>query len=160
MTGSPTLPPNVIIFSPAKPATIKALLNASLFTRLSLSSSAQAAQLKAISDDKRLDETFCLKHGSSILIFDSEADGKDLQDAHHEHFRAVCLLLKDHDIALNFASCVFDADTALKVGFQLDKLNEKAVLVIDLREAGGSEDDSEDDDDDGEEISFETTEEV
>lgn len=58
-----------------------------------------------------------------MLIFDGGEDDKEkLQDRHHEHFREVCLLLKDADIGVQYGRCVFDAGSALAAGFQLDKL--------------------------------------
>ena len=141
----PALPTNVTIFSPSKPLSAKSLLNGHIFTRLSLSSNASPSPLSALEKDKRLAEDYSLLHGNTVLVFDSEAEGKDLQDAHHDHFRAVCLALKDHDIALNVASCVHDATTALQAGFQFDEMKEGSILVIDLMNQDGDEDDSDDD---------------
>ena len=65
---------------------------------------------------------------------------------HHEHFRTICLALKELDIGLDVAGCINDAADSLAVGFQLDKVNDKAALVIDLVE--------QDEDSDGEEEMF------
>lgn len=75
------------------------------------------------------------------LVFD--AGEEDVKDAHHEHVRAVCLALRDRDIGLDIAGCVFDASQSLQAGFQFDRLSGGAVMVIDLMS-------SEEDDSDGE----------
>lgn len=96
-------------------------------------------------------ESFCLPFRKGILIFDGADRGmeqEDMIDVHHEHFRQVCLALKDSDINLDFSACIFDADDVLKAGFQLDAMSQGAVLVIDLTDAGDEESDSEDDEDD------------
>lgn len=66
-----------------------------------------------------------------------------------DHFRAVCLALRDADIGLDVAKCVHDVDEVLQAGFQLDSLsNNSSVLMIDLM---GTEEEDDDDDDDEEE---------
>ncbi|EFQ30448.1 uncharacterized protein GLRG_05592 [Colletotrichum graminicola M1.001] len=144
----PVLPPNVTIFSPAKPSTAEALLNGRIFTRLTANAQAEPLKLvAALKDASRhaVDDTFCFSHGNVVLIFDAERDGVDVTDAHHEHFRQVCLALKDADISLDVAGCVFDSPSALQAGFQLDTLSSGSILVIDLM--GGDDQDSDDDDD-------------
>ena len=141
---TPTLPPNVSIFSPVSARNAKILQNSLLFTRLALGAQTQPTQLANVSKDKRLDEAYALCHGNFILIFDSSVEGEDTQDKHHEHFRAVCLALKDNDVDLNVASCIFDATTALQAGFQFDELSDGAIMVIDLMDGEDSGDDSDD----------------
>ncbi|KAF2671880.1 hypothetical protein BT63DRAFT_411218 [Microthyrium microscopicum] len=133
----PNLPSNVLLFTPTTQQTAHSLLNGSVFTRLAASGQTEPAQLAEAL--RSVDESFCLCHRNVILIFDSDAEGKDVQDAHHEHFRVVCLALKDKDINLNVAGCVHDASTALEAGFQLDELNSTSVLVIDLMAEDGEE---------------------
>ncbi|KAF2445800.1 hypothetical protein P171DRAFT_431185 [Karstenula rhodostoma CBS 690.94] len=146
---APTLPPNVTIFSPKNPAAAQNLLKASRFTRLSASASTTPEQLsKALSSHNGINETFYSSHGHAILIFDGGREGADLEDAHHEHFRAVCLALKDADIGLDVAKCVHDAESVLQAGYQLDAMKDGSVLVIDLMHA---EDDDDDDDSEEEE---------
>lgn len=65
---------------------------------------------------------------------------------HHEHFRAVCLALKDADIGLDVAKCVHDARDVLQAGFQLDAIKNGSVLVIDLMHAEDEDDSDEQDD--------------
>ncbi|KAF1973324.1 hypothetical protein BU23DRAFT_506875, partial [Bimuria novae-zelandiae CBS 107.79] len=138
-----TLPPNVTIFSPKSKDAATSLLHARLFTRLSASTSTTPSQLSsALTSHAQVNETFCLTHGNAILIFDGGLEGAELEDAHHEHFRAVCLTLKDADIGLDVAKCVHDAGDALQSGFQLDALKDGAVLVIDLMQAEDDEDDN------------------
>jgi hypothetical protein len=146
------LPPNVTIFSPKDPEVAQTLLKARLFTRLSASASTSPEQLsKALSSHSGIGETFYFSHGQAILIFDAESDGVELEDAHHEHFRAVCLALKDADIGLDVAKCVHDAESVLQAGFQLDVMKDGSVLVIDLMHAEADEDeDSEDEERDRE----------
>lgn len=73
----------------------------------------------------------------------------DLEDAHHEHFRAVCLALRDADIGLDVAKCVHDAESVLQAGYQLDAMKDGSVLVIDLMHSDGDdEDDSEEEEED------------
>jgi hypothetical protein len=147
----PTLPPNVCIFSPTTPMAAKALLNGRMFTRLTVSAQTKPPQLmSALRNKERLevDDTFYLCHRNIVLIFDSDVEGKDLQDAHHEHFRAVCLALKDEHINLDVAGCVFDTPTALQAGFQFEELSSGSVLAIDIMsEDSSSDDDGEDSDD-------------
>lgn len=137
-SSKPTLPANVCIFAPKKTSAVNALLGARLFTRLVASASTKPAQLAAaIKSYKGADESFCLVHRDAVLIFDGgEGDKKsdEVEDDHHEHFRIVCLALKAHDIGLDVAGCIHDASNALEAGFQLDKLNDGAALVIDLVE--------------------------
>ncbi|KAI8716410.1 hypothetical protein NCS52_00934600 [Fusarium sp. LHS14.1] len=146
-SSKPTLPANVCIFSPKKPSAVNALLGARVFTRLVASASTKPAKLAAaIKSYQGADESFCLIHGNSILIFDGgegDKQGDELDDVHHEHFRIVCLALKEHDIGLDVAGCIHDANDALAAGFQLDKLNDGAALVINLVEV---EEDSDDED--------------
>jgi hypothetical protein len=146
----PAFPPNVFIFSPATPMAAKALLNGRMFTRLTVCTQTNALQLVGASSDKdtfEVDETFCLCHRNIVLIFDSGIEGKDLQDLHHEHFRAICLVLKNKDITLDIAGCVFDAPTALQAGFQLEELSSGSVLTIDIMSGDCSSDDDEDEPD-------------
>lgn len=146
--SSPALPPNVSIFSPTKSSVVNALLGARVFTRLVASERTTPAQLAAaIKAYPEADESFCLVHGNVVLIFDGgegEKEGEELDDVHHEHFRIVCLALKEHDIGLDVAGCIHDAADALGVGFQLDKLNDGAALVIDLVEVDEDSDEDED----------------
>jgi hypothetical protein len=147
----PTLPENVCIFSPATPTSAKALLNGRMFTRLAISAQTTPLQLvNALRDNNQrgVDDTFHLCHRSIILIFDGAIDGKDLQDTHHEHFRAVCLVLKDNDISLDVAGSVFDVSTPLQAGFQLEEMSSGSVLAVDVM---GGDDGSDDDDDDDDE---------
>jgi hypothetical protein len=145
----PALPPNVFIFSPITPMTAKALLNGCMFTRLTVGAQTKPPQLiDALRNKERpeVDETFCLYHRNIVLIFDSDAEGKDLQDAHHEHFRTVCLALKDKNINLDVAGCVFDTPTALQAGFQLEELSSGSVLAVDIMSEDSSDDNDEDSD--------------
>ncbi|KAK8879134.1 hypothetical protein PGQ11_000428 [Apiospora arundinis] len=150
--AAPALPPNVSIFTPAEPRTAKALLSGRLFTRLTVSVKTEPAQLaKALESHG----AYCTSHRNVVLIFDdgsedaAEAGGSEIAaDAHHEHFRLVCLALKDNDISLDVAGCIFDVANVLQAGFQLDELKSGSVLVIDLMGGGDDDDDSDDDDDD------------
>ncbi len=90
-------------------------------------------------------EGFCLSHRNAILIFDGHSEGEQLQNAHHEHFRMVCLALKDADIGLDVSGCILDSPNVIQAGFQLDRLSRGSVLVIDLM---GQEDDEDSDLDD------------
>ncbi|TQN66269.1 hypothetical protein CSHISOI_09164 [Colletotrichum shisoi] len=151
--SAPTLPPNVKIFSPAQPSTATALLNGRIFTRLTANAQTEPSKLAAALRDAarpEVSDTFCFSHRNVVLIFDDgEKDGADVTDAHHEHFRLVCLALKDADISLDVAGCVFDTPDVLQAGFQLDTLSSGSVLVIDLMDE--DDDDDDDDDDSGEE---------
>ncbi|KAF9877433.1 hypothetical protein CkaCkLH20_05133 [Colletotrichum karsti] len=136
--AAPTLPPNVTIFTPKDPTAAQALLHGKLFTRLTITDKTTPAQIAAaLKKAEGISETFCLTHHNVILIFDED------QDTHHEHFRVVCLALRDADIGLSVAGCVHDAEGALGAGFQLDVLSSGSVLVIDLM-GGDEEDESED----------------
>jgi hypothetical protein len=149
--NAPTLPPNVTIFSPKDSEAAQNLLKARLFTRLSASASTSPEQLfKALSSHSGISETFYFSHGQAVLIFDAETDGAELEDAHHEHFRAVCLALRDADIGLDVAKCVHDAESVLQAGFQLDAMKNGSVLVIDLMHTADDEDGEDDEDDDSE----------
>ncbi|KAK2043069.1 hypothetical protein LZ31DRAFT_468977 [Colletotrichum somersetense] len=147
-SSAPVLPPNVTIFSPAKPNAADALLNGRIFTRLTANAQAEPSKLAAALKDasrRAVDDAFCLSHRNVVLIFDADKDGADVTDAHHEHFRLVCLALKDADISLDVAGCIFDSPSALQAGFQLDTLSSGSVLVIDLM--GGDDQDSDEEDD-------------
>ncbi|GAB7328324.1 hypothetical protein MBLNU13_g00319t1 [Cladosporium sp. NU13] len=155
----PALPHNVLIFSPSSPDAAKALLNGRIFTKLAATSRTTPEQLVAAVHKitpKESREKFCLPFRKGILIFDGadlETEQEKLTDDHHEHFREVCLALKDADINLDFSACIFDADQILKAGFQLDAMSQGAVLVIDLMEGGDDEvedSDGEDEDEDEE----------
>jgi hypothetical protein len=154
-TGLPALPQNVLIFSPSSPEAAQALLKGRIFTKLAATIRTTPEQLVAAVQKvtrKESREKFCLPFRKGVLIFDgahSEADQEKLTDEHHEHFREVCLALKDADINLDFSACIFDADQILKAGFQLDAMSLGAVLVIDLMD-GGDEDDDEDSEDEDE----------
>ncbi|KAJ4257970.1 hypothetical protein NW762_008107 [Fusarium torreyae] len=139
------LPANVQIFAPKNALAVNALLAGRIFTRLVASASTKQTQLAtAIKQFSRTDESFCLIHRNAVLIFDGGLDdkqGDQLEDVHHEHFRQVCLALKEYDIGLDVAGCIHDATDSLGAGFQLDKLSDKSALVIDLVE---EEEDSDD----------------
>ncbi|GKT39847.1 uncharacterized protein ColSpa_00028 [Colletotrichum spaethianum] len=149
VSSAPALPPNVTIFSPAKPSTAEALLKGRIFTRLTANTQTEPSKLAAALKDAarpEVNDTFCFSHRNVVLIFDGEKDGADAVDAHHDHFRLVCLALKDADISLDVAGCIFDAPEVLQAGFQLDTLSSGSVLVIDLM--GGDDDEDTDDEDD------------
>jgi len=152
----PALPHNVLIFSPSSPDAAKALLNGRIFTKLAASTSTTQEQLVAAVQKitpKESREKFCLPFRKGILIFDGadpETEQEKLTDDHHEHFREVCLALKDADINLDFSACIFDTDQILKAGFQLDAMSQGAVLVIDLMDGGDDDDDDDDSDEDDE----------
>ncbi|KAK1849295.1 hypothetical protein CCHR01_08050 [Colletotrichum chrysophilum] len=137
------LPPNVSIFTPKDASATKNLLNGKVFTRLTITDKTQPAQISAALKKAKISETFCLTHQNVILIFDQD------QDTHHEHFRVVCLALRDADIGLSVSGCIHDAPEVLQAGFQLDTLNSNSILVIDLMH-----DDDDDDDSDDEEASL------
>jgi len=153
-TALPALPHNVLIFSPAKSDSAHALLKGRIFTKLATTNRTTSEQLQAAVDTiapKESRESFCLPFRKGVLIFDGvspEMEQEELTDVHHEHFREVCLALKDADINLDFSACIFDADDVLKAGFQLDPMSKGAVLVIDLMDAGDEESDSDEDEDD------------
>jgi hypothetical protein len=153
-TGLPTLPQNVLIFSPSEPDAAKALLNGRIFTKLAATTRTTPEQLVAAVQQitpKASREKFCLPFRKGILIFDGayfKTEPEKLTDEHHEHFREVCLALKDADINLDFSACIFDADQILKAGFQLDAMSQRAVLVIDLMDRGDDDDDDDSDDED------------
>ncbi|KAK0387951.1 hypothetical protein NLU13_4195 [Sarocladium strictum] len=133
------LPENVSIY--AGPNS-EGLLGAKVLTRL-VTTVPDAEKLSQALASQSDFASFCHQHGRSVLIF----DGED-QDLHHEHFRQVCLCLKDNgDIGLEYGQCVFDAGTALEAGFQTDKLESGAIMVVDLRH--GEEDESSESEDDG-----------
>lgn len=152
----PALPPNVLIFSPTSPEAATALLNGRIFTKLATSTRTTPEELLAAVEKiapKESRESFCLPFRKGILIFDSagpETEQDELTDRHHEHFRQVCLALKDADINLDFSACIFDAADVLKAGFQLDAMSQGAVLVIDLMDGGDDDDDDDSDEDEDE----------
>ncbi|TLD08130.1 hypothetical protein PspLS_11979 [Pyricularia sp. CBS 133598] len=149
-SAPPTLPPNVSIFSPANPATTEALLQGRLFTRITTSAGTEADRLaKALEQHAPSGQVHFLTHKNVVLIFDGAGAGEavDVEDVHHEHFRLVCLALKEADIGIDVAGCVFDSPEVVQAGFQLDKMSSGSVLVIDLM--GGDDDGDDDDDDDG-----------
>jgi hypothetical protein len=111
-----TLPPNVSIYSSAH---AQSFLNAKLFTRLSTTVKDPASLASALGGDCK---SFCVQHKESLIIFNAS----DL-DAHHEHFRAVCLKLKEADLGVDYGGCVFDAGSILAAGFQVDTLSDGAV---------------------------------
>lgn len=161
-TQPPTLPPNVSIFSPRDPASAEVLLRGRVFTRLAISAQTDPSTLEAaLRANPAVEQSFCLSHQNAVLVFDAVQDGvihddddnddkkngqdDEVKDAHHEHVRAVCLALKDADLSLDIAGCVFDAADALQAGFQFDKLSSGAVLVIDLMSGEDDDDDSDSD---------------
>ncbi|KAJ0164304.1 hypothetical protein CTA2_1302 [Colletotrichum tanaceti] len=155
-SSAPTLPPNVKIFSPAQPSTATALLNGRIYTRLTANAQTEPSKVAAALRDAArpgVNDSFCFSHRNVVLIFDgdtvkdSNKDGADVTDAHHEHFRLVCLALKDADISLDVAGCIFDTPDVLQAGFQLDALSSGSVLVIDLMDGDDDDDDDSDDDD-------------
>ncbi|RDW65956.1 hypothetical protein BP6252_09591 [Coleophoma cylindrospora] len=145
-TPSPVvLPPNVFIFSPVDARAAEALLNSRIFTRLAVSAHTEPTKLsEALRSTAALNETFCLSFRNSILVFTgNRADNPDDEmDFHHEKFRLVALALKEFDISLDVAGCVFDALDILQAGFQLDKLSDGAVMVIDLMSQEDDDDES------------------
>jgi hypothetical protein len=165
----PTLPPNVLIFSPTDSKASKALLNGRIFTKLATTTRTTPSQLisalsKITPTAGENTENFCLAFRKGILIFDGHTGDEtsqspeDLTDAHHEHFRQVCLALRDSDINLDFSACIFDVSDVLAAGFQLDEMSQGAVLVIDLMDRGdedeGDSDDDSDEDDEATEASL------
>ncbi|QPC64442.1 hypothetical protein HYE67_006673 [Fusarium culmorum] len=138
-TTASGLPPNVVIFSPQNSPSVKSLLEAGLFTRLVTSASTTPEKLAALKNHAEVKDDFCLFHRNAILIFDAGENA----DAHHEHFRTICLALKELDIGLDVAGCINDATDSLAAGFQLDKVNDKSALVIDLIEQEEDSDEEE-----------------
>ncbi|ROW14038.1 hypothetical protein VPNG_04044 [Cytospora leucostoma] len=103
-SNAPVLPSNVSIFTPTSPDASKALLNGRIFSRLTVSAQTDPAQLAAtLKASPKVSDGFYLTQRNSILVFDSETEGVDVKDAHHEHVRAVCLALKDADMSLSIA---------------------------------------------------------
>lgn len=142
----PTLPPNVSIFSPQNKDVSRALLEGQIFSRLTVSSQTEPSKLtealKAISAVK---QPYFFIHNKALLVFDAEEEEvDDVKDAHHEHVRAVCLALKDADIGLDIAGCVFDAAGSIQAGFQFDQLSDGAVMVVDIMDGGDEDSDDED----------------
>ncbi|KAI0199814.1 hypothetical protein F4808DRAFT_461469 [Astrocystis sublimbata] len=138
-----SLPPNVSIY--AGPSSAE-LLRATIFTRLAttVQDPAQLAAALASSDCA----TFCHQLQNVLLVFDEDLD------THHEHFRQVCLRLKDGgDLGLDYGRCIFDAGSSLQAGFQMDKLQSGDVMVVDVQNCD-DDDDSEDDDDDEDDASL------
>ncbi|KAI0100378.1 hypothetical protein GGR51DRAFT_564186 [Nemania sp. FL0031] len=140
LTDGPTterevsLPPNVSIYAGPSSA---ALLRASIFTRLVTTVQDPAKLAAALGSDCA---TFCHQYQNVVLIFDEDLD------THHEHFRLVCLRLKDNgDLGLDYGRCIFDVGSSLQAGFQMDKLQGGAIMVVDLQDR--DDDDSEDDSD-------------
>jgi hypothetical protein len=115
-----TLPPNVSIYTGPS---IAQLLQAKLFTRIETPVAQQAKLATALGSSCA---AFSFQHQNVVIIFDDE------QDTHHEHFREVCLRLKDHDLGVEFGRCVFDAESALQAGIQLEVLNSNAVCMSHL----------------------------
>ncbi|KAL2061114.1 hypothetical protein VTL71DRAFT_7387 [Oculimacula yallundae] len=150
--SAPILPANVQLFSPADPQVAEALLSSRIFTRLSISAQTDPANISDALHSVRAVESFCLKHRNALLIFGGgnaqNQPADDPTDSHHEQFRLIALALKRFDIGLDVARCVFDTADILEAGFQLDKLNDGAVMVIDLMDIE-DEDDEDTDDDDG-----------
>jgi len=150
-TALPQLPHNVLIFTPTESSSASALLKGRIFTKLVTTTRTTTDQLQSAVEKlgpKENRESFCLPFRKGILIFDGatpEMEQEELTDVHHEHFRQVCLALKDSDINLDFSACIFDADDVLKAGFQLDAMSKGAVLVIDLMDTGDEESDSDSD---------------
>lgn len=142
----PILPPNVSIFSPKDKAISNALLDGQIFSRLTVSSRTEPSRLtKAMRANTVAKQSQILIHNNVVLVFDAKREGvDDVKDAHHEHVRAVCLALKDADIGLDIAGCVFDSASSLQAGFQFDRLSDGAVMVVDLM--SGDEEDSGDED--------------
>ncbi|TRX92001.1 hypothetical protein FHL15_007098 [Xylaria flabelliformis] len=140
LTDGPTterevsLPPNVSIYTGPSSA---GLLRASIFTRLVTTVQDPAELAAALGSDCA---TFCHQHQNVVLIFDEDLN------PHHEHFREVCLRLKDNgDLGLDYGRCIFDVGSSLHAGFQMDKLQGGAVMVVDLQDR--DDDDREDDSD-------------
>lgn len=79
-----------------------------------------------------------------MVVFDAAGDA----DAHHEHVRAVCLALRDADLGLDIAGCVFDAAGSVAAGVQMERLSGGGVMVVDIMGGGDDEEDDEDDDSD------------
>jgi hypothetical protein len=153
----PTLPQNITIFSPTNPIASQNLLASRIFTKLATSATTAPSQLKSVlslitTGPDQEPETFVLPFRKGLLIFDGpskEHSQEELTDAHHTHFRAVCLALKDADISLDFSACIFDAENLLGVGFQVEGMKGGEVLVVDLLDG---EDESEEDSDEDEEV--------
>ncbi|KAJ4422189.1 hypothetical protein N0V82_003159 [Gnomoniopsis sp. IMI 355080] len=142
----PILPPNVSIFSPKDKAISKALFEGQVFSRLTVSSRTEPSRLtEAMRASTVAKQSHFLIHNNVVLVFDAEREGfDDVNDAHHEHVRAVCLALKDADIGLDIAGCVFDSAQSLQAGFQFDRLSDGAVMVVDIM--SGDDEDSDDED--------------
>ncbi|KAM0227505.1 hypothetical protein ACHAPO_011500 [Fusarium lateritium] len=138
-TTASGLPPNVVIFSPQNSLSINSLLGAGIFTRLVTSASTTPEKLAALKSHAGVKDDFCLFHRNAVLIFDASGN----EDVHHEHFRTICLGLKELDIGLDVAGCINDATDSLAAGFQLDKVNDKSALVIDLVEKDEDSDEEE-----------------
>ncbi|KAI1264760.1 hypothetical protein F5Y18DRAFT_389979 [Xylariaceae sp. FL1019] len=132
-----SLPPNVSIYTGPSGAQ---LLRASLFTRLATTVQEPAQLATALGPDCA---AFCHQHQNVVLIFDEDLD------THHEHFRQVCLQLKEHgDLGLEYGRCIFDAATSLGAGFQMDQLQGGDVMIVDLQDYNDEESDDDDDEED------------
>jgi len=151
-TSLSVLPPNVFIFSPVDLRAAESLLNSQIFTRLAVSAQTEPTKLSEALSSVTLSERFLLSHRNAILLFDDSGDEgleDHKMDSHHENFRLVALALMEFDISLDVAGCVFDAPDVLQAGFQLDRLSNGAVMVIDLvnvEDEDGDDDDLSDDD--------------
>lgn len=149
------LPPNVSIFSPSEPTGARNLLSGRVFTRLTVSSGVEHGTERLASALKVADAkgAFSFAHGRAALVFDG-GEGEEeeaVMDEHHEHVRVVCLALRDADLGLDIAGCVFDAREVVRSGFQVEGLSGGAVMVVDIMggEDGDDEEEGEDDDEDG-----------
>lgn len=120
MPSEAQLPPNVSIYTGPSRAQ---LLRGKIFTRLATTAPDAAKLAAALAGNDCA--AFCHQHQKAVLIFDDELD------AHHEHFRQVCLRLKEHgDMGVEYGRCVFDADNALQAGFQMDQLKDGSISTL------------------------------
>lgn len=111
-----SLPPNVSIYVGPNS---EGLLRASIFTRL-VTTVQDPAKLGAALGSNCA--TFCHQYQNVVLIFDDDLE------PHHEHFRQVCLRLKDNgDLGLDYGRCIFDVGSSLQAGFQMDRLQGGAI---------------------------------
>jgi hypothetical protein len=118
----------VIIPHTRDPSVIKAVEEATIFTRLGTSHTLEQLTA-AIEETPKVSQAFCIHLRGTVIVY-----GKDKMK-HRGHVGVVLHIFAVHGLKAVFDECVFEARDAAAAGFRFEKVEregEQALMVVDL----------------------------
>jgi hypothetical protein len=117
------------VFYPSNSQAATNLKNATLFTRLNILA-APTTVSTMLERTQQIQNTFCIGHYNSILVFDTE------REAHTEHVRTVLQMLQDGDTKADIRGCAFSKSNWVDAGFHIEEIqnNGQVAFMVVLRE--------------------------